>query len=131
MTTENRDENDIVMSMSFDQIRNIVGPDKIKNINENLFHIYGYEKLEYKLDKLKEALYHLDSQNLRARKILPFVKELLIDRVFIKYVLENIDKETMFHTTYEEIIVKKKVYFPKIENSFHVFALTWLFYLYH
>jgi len=117
---------------TFDKIREMVGPDMIENINEQHIHQYGgYEKLEFKLKKLTEAFYHKDSQMLDIKQIKPFVQELLVDPVFMKYTLENIDNETMFHSVYDNIIVKKKVYFEKIREPFTQFALTWLFTRYH
>lgn len=113
------------------QIREIVGPNTIRFVYENRLQDYGYDKLRQKLKDLTDAFYHQNSQWLSLNELLPHVQLLLIDPVFMRYTLENIDKDTAFHQVYKEVFVDGRVYFERIKDPFKQFALGWLYTRYH
>lgn len=113
------------------QIKEIVGPNTIRNVEEKRLYDYGYSILEMRLEQLINDFYSMKSQMLNVCDILPHVRTLLIDPVFMKYTLEHIDIQTQFHQVYREVFMKDRVYFENIHDPYMQFALAWLFTRYH
>ena len=116
---------------TIEQIRELVGPNTIRYVDEKRLYEYGYDTLELRLDQLTQAIDDKKSQWLDMSVILPHVRALLIDPVFMKYTLEHIDPKTDFHLVYEEMFINGRVYFTQINDPYKQFALGWLYTRYH
>jgi hypothetical protein len=118
---------------NFDNYLTLIPDDVKRNIYENFF---SPKKL---INELLDELNSISCKQLEIKKIVPLLKIVLENKMAFDYFYNQYyylcpysnKKSNFFRLLYDQIILKKKKNFIKIQDPLEDFCLSWLMYLYH